>query len=66
MPSIHFHDADAKTLFGLLTAAGVRVLFEMEEPDDLEIPGLEGWVERGGHLYYAHEVGGEIHISVIQ
>ncbi len=66
MPSIHFHDPVAKTLFGHLDASGVRAKFEMEESCDLEIPGLEGWVERGGHLYYAHEVGGEIHISLIQ
>lgn len=66
MPNIHFHDRSAEILFGSLGADEVRELFEMEESCDLEIPGLEGWVERDGHLYYAHEDEGEIHISLIQ
>ena len=62
--AIIFWDETAETLFGGLTIPEVREKFDMEGSCDPDISGLEGWASVNDTVYYAHEVDGEINISV--
>ncbi len=66
MISIHIHGFHAWSLYGSLSPAAVRELFELERSCDPEIPGEEGWHQSGEDLYYAHQIDDKIHISLIQ